>query len=126
MTTRKELIAAIGERYRAAPKADKAKILDEFTRLTGYHRKHAIRVLNGTTAESPVTTVAPRNRIYDEAVRQALIVLWEAGDRVCDKRLKVMIPLLIHAMENCSTRSNVSNATLTSKAKHAIASIPRQ
>jgi hypothetical protein len=42
---------------------------------------------------------APRNRVYNEAVRQGLIVLWEAGDRVCGKRLKVMIPLLIHAME---------------------------
>jgi hypothetical protein len=34
---------------------------------------------------------APRNRVYDEAVRQALVVLWEAGDRVCGKRLKVMM-----------------------------------
>jgi hypothetical protein len=44
MTTRRELIAAVGERYRAAPKVDKVKILDEFASLTGYHRKHAIRV----------------------------------------------------------------------------------
>lgn len=40
-----------------------------------------------------------RNRLYDEAVRQALIVLWEAGDRVCGKRLKVLIPILVYAME---------------------------
>src|SRR5258706_590824 len=30
---------------------------------------------------------------------QALIVLWEAGNRVCGKRLKALIPLLIEAME---------------------------
>ena len=31
----------------------------------------------------------PRGRrIYDEAVRQALIVAWEASDRICGKRLK--------------------------------------
>ncbi|MFC3110960.1 transposase family protein [Undibacterium arcticum] len=99
MTTRKELIAAIGDRYRTAPKADKAKILDEFSTLTGYHRKHAIRVLNGAGTESAVTPAAPRNRVYNEAVRQALIVLWEAGDRVCGKRLKVMIPIMVNAME---------------------------
>lgn len=99
MTTRKELIAAIRERYRVAPKADKAKILDEFSRLTGYHRKHSIRVLNMATAEPAVALAAPRNRVYDEAVRQALIILWEAGDRVCGKRLQVMLPIMIHAME---------------------------
>lgn len=32
-------------------------------------------------------------------MRQALIVLWEAGDRVCGKRLKVLIPILVDAME---------------------------
>jgi hypothetical protein len=41
----------------------------------------------------------PRDRIYDEAVRQALIMLWAAVDRICGKRLKVMIPILIDAME---------------------------
>jgi len=40
-----------------------------------------------------------RNRIYDEATRQALIILWEAADRVCGKRLKALAPMLIDAME---------------------------
>ena len=65
--------------------------------LTGYHRKHAIRVLR----EEVVTAKAggTRNRLYDEAVRQALTVLWEAADRVCGKRLKALIPMLVDAME---------------------------
>jgi hypothetical protein len=62
MTTRKELIAAIGGRYRAASKADKARILDEFKSLTGYHRKHAIRVLKGASPD-PAMALAPRNRV---------------------------------------------------------------
>jgi hypothetical protein len=37
--------------------------------------------------------------LYDEGVRQALIVLWEAADRLCGKRLKALIPLLMDAME---------------------------
>src|SRR5690606_16194680 len=41
----------------------------------------------------------PERRIYDEAVREALVVLWEAGDRICGKRLKPLIPLLVPAME---------------------------
>lgn len=84
MTTRKELVETIGARYRAESKKGRAAILNEFVELTGYHRKHAIRVLG--SEQVPVVTRQPRNRLYDEAVRQALIVLWEAGDRLCGKR----------------------------------------
>ena len=45
LATRRELIQAIAERYRTANRADKQKILDEFTQVTGFHRKHAIRAL---------------------------------------------------------------------------------
>ena len=97
MATRKELIEAVGVRYREASAGERTRILDELVALAGYHRKHAIRLL----AEPPERgQVAPaRNRLYDEAVRQALIVLWEAADRICGKRLKVLIPVLVDAME---------------------------
>lgn len=97
MTTRKELVAALQSRYRSATFGDRIRILDEFVALTGYHRKHAIRLLReqpGATKET-----RERNRLYDEAVRQALTVLWEAADRVCGKRLKALIPKLVDAME---------------------------
>ena len=45
LTTRRELTAAISQRYRAADRNEKKLILDEFVKVTGYHRKHAIRVL---------------------------------------------------------------------------------
>ena len=38
-------------------------------------------------------------RVYDEAVKEALIVIWEAADRICGKRLKAAIPNLLEAME---------------------------
>jgi hypothetical protein len=41
----------------------------------------------------------PCRRIYDDAVREALIVLWEASDRVCGKRLKPPLPVLVSALE---------------------------
>ncbi len=41
----------------------------------------------------------PARRIYDDAVREALIVLWEASDRICGKRLKALVPILVEAME---------------------------
>ncbi len=45
MATRRELVQAIHERYRSAWRNEKRKILDEFVAVTGYHHKHAIRVL---------------------------------------------------------------------------------
>ena len=45
MTTRKELVAALQLRYGIATFGERIKILDEFVTVTGYHRKHAIRLL---------------------------------------------------------------------------------
>ena len=38
-------------------------------------------------------------RIYDEAVREAVIMIWEASDRICGKRLKAALPHLVESME---------------------------
>ena len=96
MATRKESVEALRVRYRAAAREDKGKILDEFVAVTGYHRKHAIRALRAEVASQGTQA---RSRPYDEAVRQALTILWEAADRVCGKRLKALIPTLVDAME---------------------------
>ena len=47
--------------------------------LTDCHRKHAIRALSRESVGEHVG--AARNRVYDEAARQALIMLWEAAGR---------------------------------------------
>ena len=93
-----KLVRAIGERYREAARQDKLRILDEFVAVTGYHRKHSIRVLNDDSAVT-ATVRAPRLRLYDDAVREVLIVLWEAADRICGKRLKALVPVLLPALE---------------------------
>jgi hypothetical protein len=96
--TRAELLEALRQRYQQASKQEKAKILDEFVAVAGCHRKHAIRLLSGTYL---VVRAAPAvdRRTYDEAVRQALVVLWEAADRICGKRLKAVLPNLVTALE---------------------------
>src|SRR5688500_14484171 len=95
---RAELTSAIRDRYAAAAATDKHRILEEFIAATGYHQKSAIRALN----QSPVPKrrqTRQRTSLYDEAVRAALIVLWEASDRVCGKRLKALLPILLPALE---------------------------
>lgn len=98
MGTRDELLEAVGARYRAATRTEKGRILTEFAEISGYHRKHAERLLRRDHVVDR-SRPRPERRVYDDAVREALVVLWEAGDRICGKRLKPLIPLLIPAME---------------------------
>src|SRR5919199_2253697 len=98
MATRDELVAAVVERYRQSGRHDKTRILDEFVAVTGFHRKHAMRLLRGGSTGRR-TRPRPERRLYDEAVCEALIVLWEASDRICGKRLKALAPILVEAME---------------------------
>jgi hypothetical protein len=72
--------------------------LSEFVATTGYHRKHAIRLL-ASAGDRPITPPRRAHRRYDADVREALIVLWEASDRICSKRLKPVVPVLLPALE---------------------------
>lgn len=95
---RTELLAALRERYQNATREDKSVVLNEFVALTGCHRKHAIRLLAGEQRTGERVAAVGR-AIYDRAVRDALIVLWEAADRICGKRLKAALPGLVAALE---------------------------
>ena len=114
MGARREVLAAVAERYRSAGRREKGRILDELTATTGWHRKHAVRALSAVAAsrtgrlQSGEQTVGAvdgtaqpptgRRRKY-ASVRDALTALWEASDRVCGKRLVAMIPALLPALE---------------------------
>src|SRR5215471_3281778 len=98
MAARDELLAAIVGRYVQGDRSERGRILDEFTAVTGFHRKHAMRLLRvgqATGRGGP----RPGRRVYDDAVRQAVIVAWEASDRICGKRLRPLLPILVEAME---------------------------
>lgn len=98
LKAKRELVRVVAEKYQRAGRHDKHKILEQFVAVTGYHRKHSIRLLN-STAELVTPRRTRRFRVYDEAVKQALVVLWEASDRICGKRLKALLPILVPALE---------------------------
>ena len=98
MATRDELVAAVVDRYARSDRTERGRILDEFVAVTGHHRKHAMRLLRGGKAARD-RRGQRRGRVYDAAVHEALIVLWEASDRVCGKRLRPLLPVLVGAME---------------------------
>ena len=96
---KQELLATIRDRYRESSKKDKSRILDEFIAVTGHHRKHGIRLLRQSGDAGEKQSMVKGRRIYDEAVREAVILVWEATDRICGKRLKAALPHLVESME---------------------------
>jgi hypothetical protein len=96
---RRELIVAVRGRYSTSTPPVKREILREFAAITGYHRKSAIRILNDIDDASGAAIPLQRARLYDDAFCSTLIVLWEASDRVCGKRLRALLPLLVPALE---------------------------
>jgi hypothetical protein len=98
MATRDELVVALAGRYASSRRKERGRILDEFVAVSGLHRKHAMRLLRAGLSGRR-SGPRPERRLYDDAMREALIVLWEASDRVCGKRLRPLVPILVEAME---------------------------
>ena len=92
-----EYAAAIRQRYRAANRKGKGRILDEFCMVTDYHRKAAVRLLRHPTV--PAKPRAGRPKEYGLSVVQALWEVWEASDRLCSKRLVPFLPELLPILQ---------------------------
>ena len=91
--TKWEYLRAIHQRYRQGSRAEKQRILDEFCQVTGYHRKSALRLLNG-----PPPGRAPRQRrrrppTYGPQVLRVLVAIWKAAGYPWSVRLKALLPL---------------------------------
>lgn len=87
---------AVRGRYVAASRKAKGEMLDEFVRVTGYHRKAAIRVLSGV--QKATEKRRGRRREYCADTGAALKELWEASDRLCSRRLQPFMPELIEVL----------------------------
>jgi len=92
-----EYVEALRPRYRTASKAEKGKMLDEFTRVTGWHRKGAIRLLN-RVSHLTASKRRGRKRKYGPDVAQTLKGVWEASDRLCSKRLQPFMPEMVRVL----------------------------
>jgi hypothetical protein len=92
-----EYLQAVRGRYLRAIKAEKREVLDEFVRVTGYHRKSAIRALN---RPSHVKRIGKRGRPkkYKTSVASELKYLWEITDHLCSKRLHPFLPELLNVL----------------------------
>ncbi len=92
--SRWEYFRAIYARYRQADRRLKRVILNEFCANTGYHRKYAIRLLNGPPPEGVRRRVRRRRTpSYGSAVVSVLAAVWEAAGYPWSLRLKALVPL---------------------------------
>src|SRR4030067_586737 len=82
----REYIEAIQIRYLKANKKEKGLILDEVIKVSGYHRKAAVRLLRRHL--QPRGHRRGRKRHYGDETVTVLRMLWEASDHLCSTRLK--------------------------------------
>ncbi|HYM92044.1 MAG TPA: transposase family protein, partial [bacterium] len=92
-----EYAAALGPRYHIASRTEKKRLLTEFCRVTGRHRKSAIRLLRRRAGSA--TPRPGRPRCYGPEVVALLRTVWEASDYLCGKRLAPFLPPLVDALE---------------------------
>ena len=98
--SRRELHSRTWSRYRAAGRAQKSVILDEFVAATGFARKYAIRLLaQPSPAAAEKSTSPQRRRTYGPEVQDALTLAWKAANGICGKRLVPFLPELVGALE---------------------------
>ena len=97
--SKRELYETIRPRYLKANKAKKELILNEFCATTGYHRKHAIRLLRHGRKPRGLKKRG-RPKIYQGAVVDALIQIWEICGRICSKRLHPFLPEITKVLEH--------------------------
>jgi len=88
-----EYLRAIHERYHKAGRKVKHLILNEFCMTTGYHRKYAIRLLNGPPPEQRAERPARRRGLSDGHQTLAILTaVWEAAGYPWSVRWKALLP----------------------------------
>jgi transposase InsO family protein len=90
-----EYLWAVHARYGRGDRRTKQKMLDEFCANTGYHRKHALRLLNGPppSGERRRPAHPARRPTYGQALVSVLKAIWKAAGYPWSVRLNALIPL---------------------------------
>ncbi len=96
--SKRELVATVAPRYRAANRTEKQRILDELVASTGYERKYAIHLLNHPSKRE-ARPRRKRSRRYGPTVKLALIQIWRTANCICSKRLVPCLAEFVAVLE---------------------------
>lgn len=121
--SKREYLDAIYVRFKRASKHEKTIILNEFCQTCGYHRKHAIRLLNKYKRFIKIKSKKRgKPSMYNaQHILEPLKHIWLASNLPCSKRLKAILPLWLpsyaqefgYLMPNVVRRlNNISPATI--------------
>jgi len=113
--SKQEILDAIQPRYLKSSKEEKGLILREFCAVCGYHRKHAIRLLN-QRKRGPTKRPGRKPTYHSAEFLRALKQIWLATDQMCSKRLVAAIPLWLPFYER-------SYGKLSNKTKRQLLSV---
>ena len=91
--TRREYADVLRPRYLQADKRQRGRILDEYCRTTGCHRKAASRRLRA--APQPAARAPGRPRHYTRELLPILERAWIASDQLSGKLLRPILPALL-------------------------------
>ena len=80
---------------------------------TNYRRKYAIYLLNTNNTTNNMQAKATRTLWYDNPVREALLIIWHAANKICSKRLVPFLPEFINKLE----KHNHINLSIETKNK---------
>lgn len=99
--SKKEYLNELKPKYRKANRKQKGQLLSDFCEFTGYHRKHALRLLNPHPQTAGKTKHKRKPRIYDQSTINALLVIWVASNKICAERLQPYIPEMMAKLIEC-------------------------
>jgi hypothetical protein len=95
--SRRELLLALRPQYLNAPLGEKTKLLDGLVKATGYDRKYAVTLLSKGIGKKRQGK-RNRQRKFDDAVVNALLIVWRAANHICSKRLIPFVPSLVESL----------------------------
>lgn len=98
LQSRRALLKQFAPQYREASSAQKSVLLDTFAQATGSHRGSGMWLLNHAEDELQAPAYA-RSSHYGSDVQHALLLAWNAANRICATRLIPFLPTLIDALE---------------------------
>jgi hypothetical protein len=100
LSVKKLLLNKIKDKYKKAKKKDKAFIIDDVVELTNYKRKYAIHQLNNIKETTDKKKREGNNKKYTEEIKEALVKVWYASNRICSKRLAGFLPEMVQIMHD--------------------------